>query len=69
MTPNWQLVTTTRPDASDFPVTIVRSRSRDRAVWTSLVPVPLIEEHKAGVVPFFEHGEYVCAEDVYPPLA
>ena len=67
MTPNWQLVTDTRPDTADFPVTAVRSRTRDRAVWApGVLPIPLSEEHKESLYHFFEAGEIVCAEEWWP---
>lgn len=71
MTPIWQLVSDGRPDAADFPVTVVRSQERDRAVWTPLLKVKPSEseEIRKSVAQFFEHGEYLTSEDWYPPLA
>lgn len=59
----WKVVTKTEPDTGDFPVTIVRSRDRDRAVWTKYLDRVLSGEDRESVAEYFEDGEMVTSED------
>lgn len=69
----WRLVTDSSPSIEDLPVTVIRSRERDRIVWTSLLPrsteAQFSDEVKQSVSSFFEHGETVGAEDWWPRLS
>ena len=58
----WQLVTGSRPDKIDYPVTVVKSTIRNRAVWRPYVEV-LTDADREAVSAFFDPGEVVRPED------
>lgn len=64
-----KLVTPDVPNGDHYPVTVVRSKTRDRAVWMPYIegdkPTP---ELKEAVAEFFEEGEVLYAEDWWHPL-
>lgn len=61
---SWALVTDARPDEGDFPVLVVKSRDRDRAVWTRYREFDETEDRRA-VAEFFDNGENVYLEEWY----
>lgn len=58
----WRIVTERRPDKVDYPVTVVRSTIRNRAVWRPYVEV-LTDADREVVSAFFDPGEVVRPED------
>ena len=67
--PRWFLVTDSSPSPADLPCTVVKSRSRDLAVWTPGLIETISQPVRDSVAPFFQNDELVFAEDWFPPLA
>lgn len=65
MPPIWLLVTDDSPRDDQLPCTVVQSKSRQHAVWTSWLP-SLSETDRQSVATFFEYGELIEAVDWFP---